>query len=75
MAESRKPSGDPSELRDMPTGAFRDAAHRVADLAADYREDVERYDVLPRIAPGITSLERRDLRRRGQDSWYNSPIA
>jgi aromatic-L-amino-acid decarboxylase len=35
---------------------FRDEAHKVADLAADYLERLESYDVLPKIAPGeITS--------------------
>jgi aromatic-L-amino-acid decarboxylase len=31
---------------------FRDEAHRVADLAADYLQRVESYDVVPKIAPG-----------------------
>ena len=31
---------------------FRDEAHRVADLAADYLERLESYDVVPKIAPG-----------------------
>ena len=31
---------------------FRDEAHRVADLAADYLDRLESYDVVPKIAPG-----------------------
>jgi aromatic-L-amino-acid decarboxylase len=42
------------DLGDMPPDTFRGAAHRVADLAADYLEGVESYDVLPDIAPGAT---------------------
>ena len=41
-------------LTDMSPGDFRDAAHRVADLAADYLDRLEDYDVLPKIAPGET---------------------
>lgn len=42
-----KPSG-----RDMDPREFRAALHRAADLVADYLEGVERYSVLPKIAPG-----------------------
>ena len=37
---------------DMPVETFRAAAHRVADLMADYLRDVEQYAVLPPVAPG-----------------------
>jgi aromatic-L-amino-acid/L-tryptophan decarboxylase len=37
---------------DMPVEAFRSAAHRVADLMADYLRDVEHYPVLPAVTPG-----------------------
>jgi aromatic-L-amino-acid decarboxylase len=37
---------------DMSTEALRAALHETADLIADYLADVERYAVLPRIAPG-----------------------
>ena len=33
---------------------FRDDARKVADLAADYLDHVEDYDVVPKIAPGAT---------------------
>lgn len=41
-------------LGDMPIDEFRKEAHRVADLAADYLERLEQYDVLPSIEPGAT---------------------
>ena len=37
---------------DMPADALRAVLHQTADLVADYLSDVERYAVLPRIAPG-----------------------
>ncbi len=39
-------------LADMSPGAFRAAAHEVADLVADYLEGVESYPVFPAIEPG-----------------------
>ncbi len=36
----------------MPADAFRAAAHRVADLMADYLSHVEQYPVLPDLRPG-----------------------
>ena len=36
----------------MDGAAFREAAHVVADLIADYIENVERYAVLPSVEPG-----------------------
>lgn len=39
-------------LGDMPVAEFRAAAHRVADMVADYLEKVERYPVLPHVEPG-----------------------
>ncbi len=53
-------------LGDMDVAAFRDAAHRVADLAADYLERLESYPVLPRVAPG-------EIRRRLPDAAPDSP--
>ena len=42
---------------DLDPATFRAAAHRVADLMADYLEGVERYPVLPPVSPGsIRSL-------------------
>jgi aromatic-L-amino-acid decarboxylase len=41
-------------LGDMSPQDFRDAAHRVADLAADYIGALEGFDVLPSIAAGDT---------------------
>jgi len=38
----------------MPPEEFREAAHRVADLAADYLDRLESYPVLPRTKPGDT---------------------
>ena len=43
-------------LADMHPETFREAAHRVVDLMADYLVDVERRDVLPAIEAG--SVER-----------------
>ncbi len=37
---------------DLPAKEFRDAMHQVADLVADYLEQVESYPVLPRVEPG-----------------------
>lgn len=42
-----------SEQGDMAPGEFRAAAHRVADLAADYLERVATYRVLPDVVPGF----------------------
>jgi aromatic-L-amino-acid/L-tryptophan decarboxylase len=42
----------PASPGELPPSDFRAAAHRVADLIADYLEGVERYPVLPHIAPG-----------------------
>jgi aromatic-L-amino-acid decarboxylase len=39
-------------LGDMGVGDFRRAAHRVADMVADYLERLEDYPVLPAIEPG-----------------------
>jgi len=41
-------------LGDMAAPEFRAAAHRVADLAADYLDRLESYPVLPKVAPGAT---------------------
>ncbi len=54
MPDSKKLTADQLGLGDMSHDNFRDAAHRVADLAADYLERLEGYDVLPKIAPGDT---------------------
>lgn len=42
----------PNALGDMSPAEFRAAAHRVADLVADYLERLESYPVVPDIAPG-----------------------
>jgi aromatic-L-amino-acid decarboxylase len=39
-------------MPDLDPVEFRKAAHRVADLVADYLERLESYDVVPKIAPG-----------------------
>jgi aromatic-L-amino-acid decarboxylase len=39
-------------LHDMDVSEFRAAAHRVADMVADYLERLESYPVLPPIEPG-----------------------
>jgi len=58
---SRAPSQDPADpletagvagLGDLDPGTFRAAAHRVADLMADYLEGVESFPVFPSIEPG-----------------------
>jgi len=54
MRDPKKLTSDQLALGDMSPGDFRDAAHRVADLAADYLERLPAYDVLPKIAPGAT---------------------
>jgi len=54
MPESGKLTADQLALGDMSPDDFRDAAHRVADLAADYLDRLEDYDVLPKITPGAT---------------------
>jgi aromatic-L-amino-acid decarboxylase len=46
------PSPVPSVLGDMDPETFRAAAHRVADLIADYLARVESYPVVPRVRPG-----------------------
>ncbi|MCW8133131.1 MAG: aminotransferase class I/II-fold pyridoxal phosphate-dependent enzyme [Planctomycetota bacterium] len=41
----------------MPPEEFRAAAHRAADLMADYLQGVGAYDVVPKIAPGAVRAE------------------
>ena len=53
MAKDGRPDGERSGLGDMGAEEFRAAAHRVADLAADYLERVARYRVLPDVSPGF----------------------
>jgi len=52
--ETTKLTDDQLGLGDMSAADFRDAAHRVADLAADYLDRLPGYDVLPQIGPGAT---------------------
>ncbi len=47
-------------LGDMSAAEFREAAHRVADIVADYLENLESYDVLPKTTPGATRAELDD---------------
>ncbi len=54
MSELKRLNPTQHALGDMAPADFRDAAHHVADLAADYLERLESYDVLPKIAPGAT---------------------
>ena len=54
MTDSTKLTAEQLALGDMSPDDFRDAAHRVADLAADYLDRLEDYDVLPKIEPGAT---------------------
>ena len=54
MPNPKKPHESQHGLGDMSPEEFREAAHRVADLAADYLDRLEDYDVLPKIAPGET---------------------
>jgi len=42
---------------DLPPDIFRAAAHRVADTTADYLAGVERFPVMPKIAPGDIAKE------------------
>jgi len=51
---SRDPAAGKRAFGDMPNDAFRDAAHKVADLAADYLDRLEEYPVLPHVKPGET---------------------
>ncbi len=52
------PAADPLAVRgveglaDLEPATFRAAAHRVADIMADYLEGVESYPVMPAIEPG-----------------------
>jgi aromatic-L-amino-acid decarboxylase len=48
----RTPDRPAESHGDIPPEQFRDAAHRVADLMADYLEQVGDYPVLPRLQPG-----------------------
>jgi aromatic-L-amino-acid decarboxylase len=54
MTDQKKLTAEQRSLGDMSPDDFRDAAHRVADLAADYLGRLEDYDVLPAIGPGET---------------------
>ncbi len=53
MSDSTAPEPRPaSPTGDMPNDEFRAAMHRVADMVADYLDNVRDYPVLPRIEPG-----------------------
>ncbi len=52
--EPKKLTAEQLALGDMSPDDFREAAHRVADLSADYLDGLEGYDVLPNIGPGAT---------------------
>jgi aromatic-L-amino-acid decarboxylase len=54
MDRASKITTEQTGLGDMSPADFREAAHQVADLAAEYLDRLESYDVLPRIAPGET---------------------
>jgi aromatic-L-amino-acid decarboxylase len=54
MTEPKRITAAQRSLGDMSPEEFREAAHRTADLAADYLVHLEDYDVLPAIAPGAT---------------------
>lgn len=54
MAEDKNLSPSQTSLGDMTPREFRESAHRVADIVADYLENLESLDVLPKIAPGAT---------------------
>lgn len=53
MTEERRGAGGRPGVGDMGAEEFRAAAHRVADLAADYLERVPTYRVLPDVAAGF----------------------
>jgi len=54
VALSAEPLGP---LGDMPSDILREHLHRVADWAADYRENVEHGAIVPSVSPGdITAL-------------------
>ncbi len=53
-SKSPPPCGTtPAAHGDLPAPEFRAAAHRVADIMADYLENVGDYSVLPGIEPGF----------------------
>jgi aromatic-L-amino-acid decarboxylase len=52
MSEKRRITPAQSGLGDMDPVEFRAAAHRVADMVADYLERLESYPVLPSLEPG-----------------------
>jgi aromatic-L-amino-acid/L-tryptophan decarboxylase len=54
-----QPSLTPAQhgLGDMDPSEFRQAAHRVVDLVADYLERLESYPVLPAVTPGSTRAQ------------------
>ncbi|MDH3627787.1 MAG: pyridoxal-dependent decarboxylase [Acidobacteriota bacterium] len=47
-----KPTPGQTGIGDMDAGEFREWAHRVADLAADYLEGLEQLPVVPNVKPG-----------------------
>ncbi len=57
LPSARLDAAQRSGAGDMPPAELRAALHAAADLVADYLEDVERYAILPQVAPG-------DLTRR-----------
>ena len=54
MPGPREISPSQKGLGDMSAAEFREAAHKVADIVADYLEQLESYDVLPKTTPGAT---------------------
>jgi len=56
-SSTNPPPDEPPPPGDLPLTEFRQAMHRVADIAAEYLQQVQEYRVVPAIAPG-------DVRRR-----------
>ena len=54
------PSNSELSLGDLPPEEFREFVHRVAEWAADYRLNIERNFISPRVTPGQVEANLRD---------------
>jgi aromatic-L-amino-acid decarboxylase len=52
---NKEASTPPLHLGDVPVVEFRKQLHELSDWIADYRQNIEKYPVAPRVAPGAVT--------------------